>query len=194
MEELLQKSLGSYKHYRIAKDRVIIKTQNINKYEEYYVKFDNLGLDLTRKQTKSIMLLIPFYVALTGLEIYVLIDEYQKGVRFPKLLFWIGGVALFAAGAVYSFFQKTDKVFIQGGSEVLALDGSKPDSKTVNDFITSLQTTMKSYYRKRYAIINPNLDKESQIFNYQWLKEIEAITEDEYEKLVSDLKTKRLFE
>ena len=60
MNELLQKSLGSYKHYKITNDRVQITTKNINKYEEYYIKLDNLGFDITRKQTKSILLLVPF--------------------------------------------------------------------------------------------------------------------------------------
>lgn len=192
MDELLQKSFGSYRHYKITKDRVIIKTKNVNKYEEYYVKLDSLGWDVTRKQTKSILLLIPLYLAFTGLELYVLIDEYQKGVRFPQLLFWIVGVLLFATGAVYSFFQKTDKVFIQGGVNILELDGSKPDKETVNEFIEALQTAVKSYYKHKYGVIDPTLTEEVQIHNYKWLKEIEAITEIEYEELLHKLKIKNL--
>ena len=115
MDELLQKSFGSYKHYKITKDRVLIKTKNINKYEEYYIKLDNLGWDITRKQTKSILLLIPLYLAFTGLAFYVLIDEYQKGVRFPQLMFWIGSVLLFATGAVYSFSKKQTRFLSKAG-------------------------------------------------------------------------------
>lgn len=115
MNELLQKSLGSYKRYKITNDRVLITTRNINKYEEYYIKLDNLGFDITRKQTKSILLLVPFYLAFTGLELYVLIDEYQKGVRFPQLLFWIAGVALFSVGAVFSLLKRRTRFLFKAG-------------------------------------------------------------------------------
>jgi len=192
MDELLQKSFGSYKRYKVTKDRVLITTKNINKYEEYYIKLDNLGLDLTRKQTKSILLLIPIYLAFTGLELYVLIDEYQKGVRFPQLLFWIGGVILFGIGAVYSFFQKTDKVFIQGGTRTLELNGANPNKETVDEFIRHLQNAIRQFYKNRYAIIDPNLDEETQILNYKWLKEVDAITEAEFEDLIQDFKIKKL--
>lgn len=192
MVELLQKSFGSYKRYKITKDRLLITTKNINQYEEYYIKLDQLGFDLTRKQTKSILLLIPLYLAFTGLELYVLVDEYQKGVRFPQLLFWIGGVLLFATGAVYSFFQKTDKVFIQGGAKTLELNGSNPNKEKVDQFIENLQTSIKKYYKQKYAIIDPTLGEETQIHNYKWLKEVDAITEIEFEELLQNFKIKNL--
>ncbi|UKJ07014.1 hypothetical protein [Solitalea lacus] len=192
MDELLQKSLGSYKHYKILKDRIVVTTKNINKYEEFYIKLDNLGLDLSRRQTRSILILIPFYIGLTVLATYVLFDEYQKGVRFPQLLFWIFGALMFGTGAVYSFFQKTDKVFIQGGAIVLQLNGSNPDRETVDNFINSLQTAIKSYYKTKYALIDPTLNEETQIHNYKWLQEIGAVTNDEFEELLNNLKLKNL--
>lgn len=192
MNELLQKSLGSYKRYKITNDRVLITTRNINKYEEYYIKLDNLGFDITRKQTKSILLLVPFYLAFTGLELYVLIDEYQKGVRFPQLLFWIAGVALFSVGAFFSLLQKTDKVFIQGGTKTLELDGAKPNKVKVDEFVRNLHVVIRNHYKLKYAVIDPTLDEETQIHNYKWLKEVEAITDAEYEELLHNFRIKNL--
>lgn len=192
MTELMQKSFGSYKHYKIKKDRVVITTKNINTYEEFYIKLDKLGLDLTRKQTKSILILIPFYLVFTGLELYVLIDEYKKGAGFLELLFWVVAVLLFGTGAVYSFFQKKDKVFLQGGIRVLELDGANPDRNTVDSFIEHLQNAIRNYYKLKLAVIDAALDEETQIENYRWLKEIDAISNDEYEDLLNSLKIKKL--
>lgn len=193
MIELIQKSFGSSKEFRVAKDRLMVKTKSINKYEEYYVKFDSLGLDLTRKQTKSILLLIPLYIALAALEIYVFIDEYKKGSSTPIQLTVIGaGAVLFVIGAVYSFFQKTDKVFIQGGTKVLELNGSNPSRLEVDNFIKDLQSAIREYYKRKYAVVDPTLEEIIQIQNYKWLRETEIINEAEYEELVNTLKIKNL--
>lgn len=192
MKELIQKSLGSSKRYKIGKDKIIIYSRNINKYEEYYIKFDNLGFELSRKYTKPIFILIPAYLSFTALELYVLIDEYHKGVRFPQLLFWIGGVILFAIGSVYSFFQKKDIILIHGGIETLQIYGSKPNKKSVDNFIKYLHLKMRLFYKYKYAIIDTTLDEESQFNNYKWLKEVEAITDREYEELLHDYRINKL--
>lgn len=192
MTELKQKHLGSYKHYKIGKDRVFIETKNINKYEEFFVKFENLGLDLTRKKTKSILILIPIYFAITLLQLYVFVDEYQKGDTFPHLLIYIFGIILFGVGTVYSFFQKTDKIYIKGGMNELDLYAENPDKESVTNFIEKLQIAIKDNYKKKYGRIDSNLDEENQIFNFKWLLEMEIISETEFEELVNNLKIKNL--
>lgn len=192
MNELKQKSLGCYKWYQIAKDRVIIKTKNFDRYEEYFIRFNELGLDITRKQIKGIYLLIPIFFAFTVLEVYVLIDEYQKGATLSQLLGLLFAVLLFAAFTVYSFFVKTDRVFIQGGLKVFELEGSNPDRQTVDNFIQSLHIAIRRYYKNKYAVIDPILNDEEQIRTYQWPKEIDAVTVDEYAELLHNLKIKNL--
>lgn len=192
MQELIQNSLGSFQQFKIEKDRVIIKKKNINNYEEYYVKFDSLGLDLTRKQTKSVFWLIPFWIIMTGLGVYLIFDEYSKGVRMPELLKWIGIAIFFMSFSILSFFQKVDKVYLQGGSTVLELYGSNPDKQTVDNFIKELHNSIREFYKRKYAILDPTLSEEMQVHNYKWLKEINAINNTEYDELLNNLRIKNL--
>lgn len=190
--ELIQKSFGSKKEYRILADRLFITTANFNKSTEYSIKFEELGFDLVREKTKSIIWLIPLYLIFTGLELYVLIDEYNKGVRFPQLLFWIFGFLGFGAGAIYSFFQKTETVYLTGGNTVLKLDALNPKPEIVDAFIKTLHTRIKSYLKHKYGVVDTALSKEASIQNFKWLREISALNEAEYEELVYELNTKNL--
>ena len=86
-------------------------------------------------------------------------------------------ILIFVAFLVYSFFAKTDQVFIQGGSKVLKLNGSNPNRQFVKSFIESLHTAIKAYYKNKYATIAPTLNEAMQVQTYKWLKELDAITE-----------------
>lgn len=189
--ELIQKSFGSKKEYKILKDKVFIRIENFNKSSEYFIKLDELGFDLVREKTKSIIWLIPLYLVFTGLELYVLADEYQKGVRFPQLLFWILGAIGFGVGAVYSFFQRTETIYLTGGNTVLKLDALNPKQEIVETFIGNLHSTMRAYFKKKYGVIN-HLSRDTSIHNFKWLREIEAIDDTEYENLINELNTQSL--
>ena len=81
-------------------------------------------------------------------------DEYFKGVRFPELLIYIFGFLFFIVLAIFSLLLKKDKVFITGGSNVLMLDGSYPDKESVGNFIFSLQSATRNFYKSKFAIID----------------------------------------
>lgn len=187
MKELIQKSLGSREEYKILEDRVSIKKSNFNKSSESSVKFEEIGFELFWERTKPVLWLIPINVGFFILELYVLIDEYNKGVRFPKLLFWIFGALLFGTMAVYSFFQRQETVYLTGGSSVLKLNAINPNASVVKEFIDELHHTMRSYYKANYGVIDPDLSKDESIRTFKWLREIKAINQMEYRKLIEEL-------
>jgi hypothetical protein len=62
--------LGSKEGYRILEDRVFIKAHNIYNSLEHSVKFEEIGFDLVRKKTNSIIWLIPFNLSLVVLVVW----------------------------------------------------------------------------------------------------------------------------
>jgi hypothetical protein len=193
MTSLIQKSLGSKEEFCIENDKLIIKSSNLNKSVEYSIRLDQIGFDIEKKRTKSVLLLIPFFIALSALEFYVLIDEYNKGTRFPELLIYIFGSIFFPILAVCSFFQKTETIFLTGGNKIVKLNALKPDKQTVDTFIDELHTSIRLFYKNRYAHVDALLSKETSIGNFRWLREIGAINEFEFEQLIAELNFNNLF-
>jgi hypothetical protein len=190
--ELIQKSFLSHKHYTIEKDRIIVNTKNINTYEEYFIKLEEIGLDLNYSRTKGVFWLIPINLAALALGTYILFDEVRNGIKFPEILFWVFSFLLFATMAFFSFFQKSEKVFLVGGSTTLELNAINPNKEEVNTFIKQIHLSIKQHYKSKYGKIDVTLDEATQIHNYKWLKEINAISEEEFESFIESFNIKKL--
>lgn len=192
MKELIQKSLGSREEYKILEDRLLIKKTNFNKSSEHSVRFEEIGFDLSWERTRPVLWVIPIHLGFFILELYVLIDEYNKGIRFPNLLFWIFGTLLFGTLAVLSFFQRCETVYLTGGSSILKINAINPNATIVKEFIDELHTTMHSYYKAQYGVIDTDLSKDESIRTFKWLREIKVINQAEYEQLVNELNLRTL--
>ncbi|GAA4460691.1 hypothetical protein GCM10023189_36210 [Nibrella saemangeumensis] len=53
--EVSAKSFGSKNEYTILADRLFIITANFNKSTEYSIKLEELGFELVREKTKSLI-------------------------------------------------------------------------------------------------------------------------------------------
>ena len=62
---------------------------------------------------------------------------------------------------------------------------------TVDEFVRNLHVVIRNHYKSKYAFINSTLDEETQIHSYKWLKEVEAITDAEYEELLQNFRIKK---
>ena len=191
MSLLIQKHLGSLSSYRIEKDRVAIIKKTFTKQEEFSVKFENLGFEINRKKTSLVLWFIPLHLVFAALNVYVAINEYNLGAG-PKTFVYVAGALLFTGIAIYSFFEKNDKVYMAGGGQNLDLDASIPSRETVDSFITDLHQAMRLYYKEKFGDINPILDKDQQVHKFKWLVEINAISNTEYELLVEKLRIQDL--
>ena len=125
----------------------------------------------------------------------------------PELRWAIGVTALFS---VFSFFSRNNKEYdpyigIVFGLCFVAVSGfyfitrekvwkikfqnypcffikrNSPDKKTVDDFIEELFKIRKEYLKYTYFYTDKNLQYEPQLKNLQWLKQVEAITKEEFE-------------
>lgn len=62
-----------------------------------------------------------------------------------------------------------------------------PDEETVNHFISDIYKNRDEYLVKEYGQINPLLPYEQQYNNFQYLKKLEVLSEEEHEKKLEAL-------
>lgn len=63
-----------------------------------------------------------------------------------------------------------------------------PNQNFVDEFISTLFLERDNYLRERYLSLDPNLNYETQVNDLRWLRNVEAISKDEFDKYYSDLK------
>ncbi len=72
---------------------------------------------------------------------------------------------------------------------MLELLAAKPDPNTVNTFIESVHKAMRQHFKNKFSKFDPDTPYEFRISQLKWLKEIKALTEEEYKELLSHTKT-----
>ena len=70
----------------------------------------------------------------------------------------------------------------------LILFKKHPNQNFVDEFISTLFLERDNYLRERYLSLDPNLNYETQVNDLRWLRNVEAISKDEFDKYYSDLK------
>ncbi len=81
------------------------------------------------------------------------------------------------------------RIMVEGGSAIYMLK-NKPNRQKVEQFINELYKRKKQYLREKYLEINKDGDLLKEKQKFEWLLEEEAIDEDEFKILLSELNSK----
>lgn len=192
MSELKIKFIGTENNYSILSNKVKISERTWDKSIEYFISFDNLGFDIIKEKTKSLIWVSIIHFSFMCLNIYVLVDEAMKGAKSLQIDGWLFSIILFASLFIYSLIQKTEKVYLTGGNSVIILNASNPNSKNVYSFINELHLAMRNHFKSKFGNLDLPIDNEKAMSNFLWLKEINAINENEYQELIHKIGLKNL--
>jgi hypothetical protein len=190
MKQLKQKTLTTKKEILIESDSLLIKTKNIREDLEYKIKFDELGFDTVKKRVKTAN--IPFYGFLLFDLFYVglIINSVMSHEPFKQQLFWLFALLFFSAMTIAAYYNRNkDVIYLTGGQKVLELLTAKPNPETVNSFIESIHKAMRQYFKNKYSNFEPDTPYEFKVNQLKWLKEIKALTDEEYKELLNNTKT-----
>ena len=101
-------------------------------------------------------------------------------------LFWFAiGTVMFA---VYFMSRKDFWKIKLSNNSYLYVHKKIPSEEKTNQFITDLIESRNSYLRENYSFIDENLNYESQLSNFRWLKSINAISKEEFDQKYAELK------
>lgn len=188
---LKQKKLFQFREFTIEEKSIYVKMKSANEYNEWDVSFEELGF---KKVYKSNPRTVNYIVASVTGSVIVLVlfayifypEQMSTGTLYVNLFLW-GLVTV-----IFLLAGRKDEIYLTGGSQNLAFFRSKPDQETVENFIDHLIRRAKERLKAKYTKIDKDLSEEVQLSNFYWLRNIEVISEDEYEHLKTELKTQKL--
>jgi len=185
MHSLKQQRLLKKIEFNILENKLHYKTSYLGGESESMIAFENLSKEKTTHKTTNIIILLMalFFFMLGGMSFSFRND---KGVDHEMWIsFVLLGIVLFA---VYIFMNENSWRLRTHSNGFLFLFKKKPNENTVNEFISKLFTERDKYLREQYLSFDPNLSYETQLNDLKWLRNVEAVSKEEFDKYYADLK------
>lgn len=181
MKTLVQKKNFVTRELRISDAKLFCKVSKFGNTNEIDMPFENIdGEKVSFKSSNNILLLVSM-----GLNLLSIINLFLDFSKWISLLGFVIATILFVIYwlSIGDFWQ----VKLMDGNSILVVK-DVPDAKTVDHFIDEIIKSRNVYLRENFASIDENLDYESQLNNFKWLKAIKAITKEEFEAKHEELK------
>ena len=181
MKTLVQKKNFVTRELRISEAKLFCKVSKFGNTNEIDMPFENIdGEKVSFKSSNNVLLLVSM-----GLNLLSIINLFLDFGKWISLLGFVIATILFVIYwlSIGDFWQ----IKLMDGNSILVVK-DVPDTKTVDHFIDEIIKTRNVYLRENFATIDENLDYESQLNNFKWLKAIKAITKEEFEAKHNELK------
>lgn len=98
-----------------------------------------------------------------------------------------GGIA-----SLIFYTPKFRELHLVGGSVEVTLFPDSPSKEEVDRFVQELIKRSRKILVDKYGKVDPDLPEEAQFSQFAWLKNRDVITEEEYERLKQEYKTKKI--
>lgn len=185
MHTIKQRRLFKKIEYNILENKLLYKTSYLGSESEGMVSFENLSKEKTTYRTTNIIILLMslFFFMLGAMSFSFRNDKDVDSEMW--IAFVIFGIVLFA---IYAFMNENLWRIRTYSNGFLFLLKKSPNENTVNEFMSKLFTERDKYLREQYLSLDPNLSYETQLNDLKWLRNIEAISNQEFTKYYSDLK------
>ena len=181
MKTLVQKKNFVTRELRISEAKLFCKVSKFGNTNEIDMPFENIdGEKVSFKSSNNVLLLVSM-----GLNLLSIINLFLDFGKWISLLGFVIATILFVIYwlSIGDFWQ----IKLMDGNSILVVK-DVPDTKTVDHFIDEIIKARNVYLRENFATIDENLDYESQLNNFKWLKAIKAITKEEFEAKHAELK------
>lgn len=185
MQTIKQRRLFKKLEYNILENKLHYKTSYLGGESEGMVAFENLSKEKTTHKTTNIIILLMslFFFMLGGMSFSFRNDKEVDPEMW--IAFVLLGIVLFA---IYVFMNENSWRIRTHNNGFLFLLKKSPNENIVNEFISKLFTERDKYLREQYLSLDPNLSYETQLNDLKWLRNVEAISNQEFNKHYSDLK------
>ena len=181
MKTLVQKKNFVTRELRISDAKLFCKVSKFGNTNEIDMPFENIdGEKVSFKSSNNVLLLVAIGLSLLSfINLFLTFGNWISVVGFVIatilfVIYWL---------SIGDFWQ----VKLMDGNSILVVK-DVPDAKTVDHFIDEIIKARNVYLRENFATIDENLDYESQLNNFKWLKAIKAITKEEFEAKHAELK------
>lgn len=185
MSTLKQKRFFTKREYKIHENKLYFKTSYIGGEGESIISFENISKEKTTYKSKNVMILI-ISLILFLFSVVSFLLRGDKEVDPNMWLFWIF-MSLTLMIIYITMRENSWKIRLYNNSWVY-LFKTKPNQDSVNEFIALLFYERDNYLRETYLNLDTNLSYETQINDLKWLRNVEAISKEEFNNYYQDLK------
>jgi len=186
MRELIQNKNFVKRKLRITDSKLFHTVSKFGNGNEVDIPFENLnGEKVSQKSTNNIFLMIAGVIFLIAIATQISLYRGGTGEKFAGL-FWAGFGVVFL---VIYFLSKQNfwKIRLTNESYIY-IHKNIPNKSATDQFLSELMKSRNEFLKENYAIVDENLSYESQLNNFKWLKSIDAISKDEFDKKYAELK------
>jgi hypothetical protein len=188
MEQLKfkQSRLLKKRYYEIVKDGVDVCETSLTNSIKYKVAFENIAQQPQEVSTSFNLLLWIAVVLLSLSVLTLLLQLFGQDVENGTFAIWGGlgilaGIGFFISRACFLIYNSNNHY------PRLVFYKDKPSKEQFTHFITAVHDKQREYLRQNYLINTEAVDSVNAIQKLVWLKEQQAISEDEYENLKKDI-------
>ncbi len=192
--KLIQKQGSRRNEFNLSGNTLHVKTKSMGETKEWSVDVECIGEERFYKTHSRlgprIVGVLFFMVSIVSIVGFFLEKDWSNGDNIGALIL---GVFLFGGlGALAFFAPLRNELHLVGGSAQIMFLLNSPSKEKMEDFIQEIIKRSRTVLLEKYTKIDPDLPEETQINNFYWLKQRGLISEEEYEDLKLEYKTKRL--
>ncbi|PIB23693.1 hypothetical protein BFP77_15360 [Maribacter sp. 4U21] len=186
MNELKQTKNFAKRELRLTENKVFYNYSKFGNSNEVDIPYENIeGEKVTHKTSNNTILFFSAVVYVVAIALFISKIRGGGGENYAWL-FWV-----FIATVILAFYWLTKENFWKlklNDNNYLYIHKNIPNKDAPKKFINSLMQKRNEYLRENYLVIDENLDYQSQLSNFKWLKSIGAISKDEFDTKYSELK------
>lgn len=188
MEEFKQSRFFNSKRVEFENDGISYYSGNFLNAKEIFIHFDEIIPDIITREVRTSRLYLWISIIFGLIFILTLLDIFQIPFGIFMVFQFFSGL-LFVFFLILTVFSRKHMLYITTLSGYLIVFYDKnPNEKEVLEFLKTLKARTFAFLKDKYAFIDPDLPIEKQIENFNFLKERNVITKNEYEALKEKLK------
>lgn len=179
MEELRQTKNFTKRDYRLSENKLFYNHSKFGNSNEIDIPFENIeGEKVSHKISNNNTLFFSVLVYIVAIALFI--SKINNGGDDQSVsLFWAVIATIILA---FYWFNRDDFWKIKlTDNNYLYIHKNIPNKEIPENFINSLISKRNEYLKENYLIIDENLDYQSQLSNFKWLKSIGAISKIEFE-------------
>ena len=187
MEKLIQQRNFVKREFRLSETKLFYSISKFGNSNEVDIPFENInGEKVSYNRSNNILLFVSMFFFIISIALFIGKVKGTEDIEHYAWLFWLI-VGVIILGVYWFTKERFWKIRLTDENFIFVLK-DKNNSVNANDFIDNLMNSRNQYLKESYAFVDENLSYENQLQNFRWLRSINVINKQEFEKLYSNLK------
>ncbi len=186
MKELKQTKNFVKRELKITDSKLFYNVTKFGNGNEVDIPYENLnGEKVSHKSINHVLLIVSIVLYLIAIAVQI---SWFRGANTEKFagLFW--GIIATVVLSLYWFSRQIFWKIKLSNDNYIYIHKNIPSKSATDHFLAELMKSRNDFLKENYAIVDENLSYESQLNNFKWLKSMNAISKEEFNRKYAELK------